>query len=117
MATATPSSQPAVSALPHDTEKLRRDLSSAHVRNRTLLRALTCAAAAPTIVGVLPGPDREFDEVVFLSNGIKLEHRWAADIGWRYVQAACVPGTLADVVDQVFAEPLALRLGLAVVNE
>lgn len=117
MHTATsPTAEPALSALPPDTEKLQRDLTSAHVRNRTLMRALTRAAAAPTIVGVLPGPDREFDEIVFLSNGIKLEHRWSRETGWRYVQAACVPGTLADIVDQVFAEPLAARLGMTMVS-
>lgn len=83
--------------------RLKRDLTSAHVRNRTLMRELTRAASAPTIVGVLPGPNRECDEIIFLSNGVRLEHRWTPETGWRYVQAECVPFTLAAVVDSVFA--------------
>lgn len=103
-------------AMPDSAEiaELRRNLTSAHFRNRTLTTALVRAAAAPTIVGVLPGPDREFDEVVFLSNGIRLEHRWSAEHGWRYIQAQCVPGTLAAEVDAAFTRE-APSIGMAVV--
>lgn len=101
-------------------ESLERDLTSARVRNRTLYRLLREAAAAPTVVSVLKGPDREFDEIVFLSNGVRLEHRWTEAGGWRYVQAESVPGTLAAIVDGVFtAEPPVLApdelAGIAVV--
>lgn len=96
---------PALSSTPRDEqlEQLQRDLSSAHVRNRTLLKALTRAAAAPTVVAVLPGPHKEFDRVVILSNGITLERHWSPEEGWRYVQASTIPGTLAEIVDSVFA--------------
>jgi hypothetical protein len=91
--------------LEREVARLNRDLSSARVRNSTLLRELTRAASAPVVAGVLAGPDREFDQIVFLSNGIRLEHRWTTERGWCYVQAACVPGTLAAIVDSIFADP------------
>jgi hypothetical protein len=84
---------------------LRHDLSSTRVRNSTLLRELTRAASAPMVVGVVVGPDREHDHTVFLSNGIALEHRWnQAEGRFHYVQGARIPGTLAAIVDAVFAD-------------
>lgn len=89
--------------------QLRRDLTSARVRNATLMTAIVRAAAAASVVAVLPGPHREFDRIVFLSNGITLEHRYMEDGTWRYVQAASVPLTLAAIIDGVFApEPASL---------
>lgn len=111
----TDSTRPAEPAVNPSLEKLQRDLTSAHVRNRTLFQALRRAASAPIVVGVLKGPDRDFDEIVFLSNGIRLEHRWDEQHGWRYVQAACIPTTLAAVVDGIFADPGPAAGGMVVV--
>lgn len=101
--------RPAVLTPPPDSTlvKLQADLTSARSRNRTLMRELTRAAAAPTVVSVLPGKHVEFDHTVFLSNGIRLEHRWTAETGWRYIQASTIPGTLAAIVDGVFAQEAA----------
>lgn len=83
--------------------QLRRDLTSARVRNRTLIRALTRAASAPTVAGVVPGPTADWDETIILTNGVRFEHRLTAG-GWCYIQAESVPTTLAAIVDEVFAK-------------
>lgn len=92
---------------------LQRDLSSARARNATLYRELRRAAAAPTVVAVLPGPHAECSEIVFLSNGIRLERRFDTATGaFRYCQGDDIPTTLAAILDGLFAEPRQAPVGL-----
>jgi hypothetical protein len=77
---------------------LTTDLKSAHLRNRTFMRLLRESASAPTVVSAIAGPNREFDEIVFLSNGVRLEHRWTEE-GWTWIETH-VPNTPAAIVSE-----------------
>lgn len=96
-------STPTIPVLVARIAELRRDVTSATVRGDNALKHLKLVVAAPRIVNVLPGPDREFDRIVHLSNGAVLEHRWR-DERWQYVHGAPVPGTPAAIAADALAD-------------